>query len=344
MEPPEPSGAQRLPISHLKEWEQQAFGMFLTYGMSTFDGDEFSPGEAPSGHYHPTHLDVDQWIGLARDTGMRYAVLTAKHVSGHCLWPSSQTEYHVGNSGDRTDVVGAFVNACRERGVRPGLYYCLWDNHHRFGSVTPTDVLRWQRSGNPNIPATGDPFEVLGQAFTTPEANDFFLRQVNELLTGYGDLFEVWIDIPGVAGRPFREQLYKEISRRQPGACIMMNNGFGNGSRYPVDYAWPADLMSMERAVPDSRHPFNPWREIEGKSYYLPGECCDTMGREWFGWDHDQPRSDAELLGMYLTTRARGANLLLNAAPDQTGRIPERFAQSLLRLRANLDRLDLPES
>ena len=71
--------------------------------------------------------------------GMKYAVLTAKHVAGHCLWPSRHTPYTVANSTDRTDVCLKFVDACRKKGVLPGFYYCSWDNHNRFGSRTPSD-------------------------------------------------------------------------------------------------------------------------------------------------------------------------------------------------------------
>jgi alpha-L-fucosidase len=71
---------------------------------------------------------------------MKYAVLTTKHVAGHCLWPTKLNDYHVGTSGNKTDVVEAFVNACEKRGVLPGFYYCSWDNHNRFGSRTYSDM------------------------------------------------------------------------------------------------------------------------------------------------------------------------------------------------------------
>ena len=117
-------GAQRLSIEKLKEWESLEYGMFIHFGMSTFDGEELSPGDKPSRLYNPTHLDVDQWIRAARDAGMKYAVLTTKHVSGHCLWPTIYTDYNVSTSDNKTDVVGAFVNACHKYGILPGFYYC----------------------------------------------------------------------------------------------------------------------------------------------------------------------------------------------------------------------------
>ena len=104
----------------LRRWESLGYGMFIHFGMSTFVGQELPDGTQPSAVYAPTNLDVDQWISVARDAGMKYAVLTAKHVSGHCLWPSANTDYHVGTSGNKTDVVDAFIKACETRGLMAG--------------------------------------------------------------------------------------------------------------------------------------------------------------------------------------------------------------------------------
>ncbi|MFY8216799.1 MAG: alpha-L-fucosidase [Chthoniobacterales bacterium] len=195
--------------------------------------------------------------------------------------------------------------------------------------------MRWKHVQLGVTDNGSNPVDVLARAFTTDEANQFFLNQMMELLTTYGEIFEVWMDIPGVVGRAFRQRLYWEIARLQPAAYIMMNNGFGDGTGYPVEYAWPADLMAIERWLPNGTAPFNPWREIEGKKVYLPGEVCDPIGREWFFKEEDHPRCDRELLGMYLTCRARNTNLLLNVPPDRTGRLPDNYVQSLLRLRKN---------
>ena len=106
--------------------------------MRSYTGSELPDGTHPSTLYAPDKLDVDQWVCVARDAGMKYAVLTTKHVAGHCLWPTKHNDYHVGTSGNKTDVVEAFVKACEKRGVLPGFYYCSWDNHNTFGSLTPS--------------------------------------------------------------------------------------------------------------------------------------------------------------------------------------------------------------
>ena len=318
------TGNQRLSVQALEAWENLGFGMFIHFGLSTFVSQELPSGQDPSTTYAPDRLDVDQWIQVARDTGMRYAVLTSKHVSGHCLWQSSLTDYHVGTSGNTTDVVEQFVEACRRHGLMPGFYYCSWDNHHRFGSRTWSDLL------------PGEPFT---RQFTTRQYEDFQWGQLEELLTRYGPIGEVWIDIPMALSRDYRNRLYAHLASMQPDAVIVMNNGIGDGSPETQSvYAWPTDVVTIERYLPDSRRGHAKWRQVEGAEYYLPGEVCDPVGHEWFYVEGDTPRSDAELLGMYLTTRGRGANLLLDVGPDTHGLLPEKTVAALERLRKGIDR------
>jgi alpha-L-fucosidase len=312
------TGSQRLSIEKLKQWESLGYGMFIHFGMSTFDGDELSRGDKPASFYKPDKLDVDQWIGVARDAGMKYAVLTTKHVSGFCLWPSRHTRYHVGDSGNHTDVVADFVKACESKGVLPGFYYCSWDNHHLMGSLTPS-MTGWK------------------EAYTTAAYRDFQWKQLDELASQYGKISEWWIDIPGVLPRDYRNDLYHFLAEKHPESLVVMNHGIGDGSTYNVAYAWPSDLINIERFLPNSATHHVKWREIEGKKYYLPGEVCDPIGKEWFFKEGDRPRSDEELLGMYLVARSRGTNLLLDVPPDKSGLIPQTSIRSLLQLRKNLD-------
>jgi len=182
---PAATGSQRLSLAQLRKWEALQYGMFIHFGMSTYVQNELPDGKAPATTYAPDQLDVDQWVSVARDAGMKYAVLTTKHVAGHCLWPSRLTDYTVANSADTTDVVEAFVTACREKGLLPGFYYCSWDNHNRFGSKTPSD---------PDNDGSG----------TTSSYQTFQTAQLTELLTQYGPFAETWIDIHGILGRGYR--------------------------------------------------------------------------------------------------------------------------------------------
>ena len=311
-------GNQRLSLDQLRKWESLGYGMFIHFGMSTFDLDELSQGDKPSTYYAPDELDVDQWIRVAKEAGMKYAVLTTKHVSGHCLWPTKFTDYHVGTSSNTTDVVGEFVKACKKYDIMPGFYYCSWDNHHLFGSVTPSNT------------------KLHEKAFTTEEYLQFQSQQLEELLTQYGSIGEVWIDIPGVLSNEYRHKLYKQIAELQPDAIIMMNHGIGDGSTFNVDYAWPSDLIAIERFLPNSHHGHQPWREIAGEKYYMPGEVCEPIGREWFYVEEDKLRSDGELLGMYLVSRSRGTNLLLDVGPNKHGKLPHHVVDALMRLKANI--------
>jgi alpha-L-fucosidase len=328
-------GDQRLSLTALQRWEALQFGMFLHFGMSTFEGKELPDGKTPSSRYAPSKLDVDQWVCVARDAGMKYAVLTTKHVSGHCLWPSRHTDYHVGTSGNKTDVVEAFVKACEKRGILPGLYYCSWDNHHRFGSYTPSDYI----ASRPNEPMI-ECVSLVREVYTTAAYQDFQMAQMEELLTQYGKIAEIWIDIPGVLPRGFRNDLYRKMAEWQQDAVIMMNHGIsGDASKFKTYYAWPTDLISIERSFPNSHTGHQKWREIEGKNYYMPGEVCETLGKEWFYTATDQARSDEELLGTYLLAKARSSNLLLDVGPDRHGLIPQWSIKALMQLRKNLSKV-----
>lgn len=311
-------GKQRIPLEKLKKWEALEYGMFIHYGMSTFTGMELDTGKAPASTYNPTNLDVDQWIQVARDAGMKYAVLITKHVAGHCLWPTKHNNYHVGNSGNKTDVVEAFVKACQKYDILPGVYYCSWDNHNLFGSKTASMM-------------------GFNKMFTTQKYRDFQLAQVEEILTQYGKIMEVWIDIPGALGAEGRQVQYDQIVSLQPEAIIMLNNGMGNGENLKYNYSWPTDLMAIERYLPNSQDGYNPWFEIpvsttENQSHYIPGEVCDPIGYEWFWKKEDKLRSVNELIGMRLISQTRGTNLLLNVPPDQTGQIPKATVETLMKL------------
>jgi alpha-L-fucosidase len=321
-------GNQRLTLAQLREWEKLQYGMFIHFGMSTYVAKELPDGTAPASVYAPDKLDVDQWVSVARDAGMKYAVLTAKHVAGHCLWPSKHTDYTVERSSDTTDVVEAFVQSCERRGVKPGLYYCSWDNHNRFGSRTPSDGT-W--NGMNSFPK--GPVEEL-PPFTTSLYHHFQTAQLTELLDNYGPLFEIWIDIPGVLGRGYRTYLYNYLGQRQSDIVIMMNSGFGDGTAYNIDYAWPSDLIAIERdRPPEAGH--QAWRTIENRDYYVPAEHCDPIGKAWFFVSDDLPREDAALLEQYESTIARHTNLLLNVPPDKHGLIPKQHVEALMRLRKN---------
>jgi alpha-L-fucosidase len=309
--------------ARLAEWEGLRFGMFVHFGMSTFTGREFGDISARADAYAPTALDVDQWIRVAAAGGMTYAVLTTKHCYGHALWDSDLTDYDVASGPEKTDVVRAFVDACRAHGLKPGFYYLLgWDK-----------VNQWAR---------------------TPRDYEAFCRgQIEELLTRYGPIAEIWLDIPwdmGPATDKVLARLYGRIKSLQPDCLVLLNQGFVDGSTVramkptychrefdlPPVPLWPKDLINGE-VTPPPPGGHVPLISVSGRTYYLPMETCDTLAHHWFWEPGDALKSIRTLARTYRDTVSRGANLLLDLAPDKTGRIPEATAARLRDLRAALD-------
>jgi alpha-L-fucosidase len=301
-----PEGAQRLSLSQLQAWEALGYGMFIHFGMGTYFGAEWWKGDAPASTYNPDKLDVDQWVQIARDAGMKYVVLTAKHASGFCLWPTQHTDYNITKSGNKTDVVKAFLLACERRGVRPCLYYGSRDHHNG-----PPRGCRMPEPGVPNE-----------STYTTSLYQDFVTAQIDELLTEYGPLMEFWLDRPVLLGHGYRTYIYNRIASIQPHSVIMLNHG------------WPSDLLSFEVAMPPASGLMK-WEDVEGRCYYVPGELCIPIGKKWFYVEADPPRPDQELLNLYVQARKRGANLLLNVPPNEHGLISDEFQKALMRLRQN---------
>lgn len=292
----------------LKAWEDLKYGMFIHYGMSTFDQSEINDGKSKPEVYNPTNLDVRQWIHTAKLAGMKYAVLTAKHTAGFCLWPSG--DYDVTESPVKTDVVKAFMAACKAEGIRPGIYYCIMDGH-REGGVTWDAMVK------------DDYFELVKKHLT-------------QLHTRYPGIFEQWLDIPGKLTPAQRTELYQLVHKLSPHCLVLMNQSIWTkpGTAMPPG-AWPTDLAVGERNPPPGVHNKN--MTFEGKAYYLPLEVCDCLEENWFWVKGDSPRSLKKLSGIWQSTVGRGANLLLDVPPDMTGRIPESSVKRLLELKKWID-------
>jgi alpha-L-fucosidase len=309
------------PTPVLRNWENLKYGMFIHFGLSTFVGDQFGRSPAESTAYAPTDLDVDQWARTAKAAGMKYMVLTVKHHYGHALWPSAYSDFTVATSANKTDAVKQFVEACRKHGLKPGFYYSLgWDRQH------------------------------MKNRKMTPEVYEKFVHdQMKELLTHYGPITELWFDIPWDMGPDMSgalARLYAYCKSLQPDCLILHNQGFVDGSfvekREPTYYGkslslkpvaiWPKDLNNGEKTLPPaSGH--NPRITFEGKKYYLPDEVCDTIGEErWFWGPRDDIRPARQMFELYRRTVGRNANLLLNAWPDKTGRIPPETVKRFLEI------------
>jgi alpha-L-fucosidase len=283
--------------------------------MNTFTGNDYETGSAPVSTYNPTHLDVRQWIRVARDLGARYAVLTAKHMSGFCLWDSKNYDYDVAASGNKTDVVAAFVAACHEYGLRPGFYYCILDPHNE-------GKFDW------NAPI-GDKYYAL------------IKQQLTELHSRYRNTFYQLLDITWKISAQQRWELYRLIKGYSPNCIIVMNQAYyqskRNQGRICEPASWPTDVINGEDCLPPAGG-HDPHVIFEGKQYYMPFESWIPTGppfkplppmRSWF-WRPGFEMQPAEVIAeAYRECMDRNANLMLNLSPDTTGQLPEQSVATL---------------
>ena len=312
----------------IDEWQSLKYGMFLHFGMATFTGrpDENAMENAaePSKTYAPKDLDVDQWIRVARDAGMKYAVLTAKHSSGHCLWDSKVTfrgkefDHDVATSGNPTDVVAAYVKACKKYKIMPGLYWCLLD--FRNNSFDP--ARQWFADKLP------DDYYQLAQ------------DQLTELIKNYPEVGYYWLDIPRAASADQRRFLYDMIKRLRPNTIVLFNHGLvpphGPLTIEKCQAAWPTDVLNTER-YPCSPGQFTAEQTWQDKPYKIGYEHCDCISKHWFWFKDDMPRPVYELSRLYRDVIAGGGNLLLNVPPDLDGRIPDYSVKALMQLKQAID-------
>jgi alpha-L-fucosidase len=328
-EPGQDPGARKLPGRELMdEWQSLKYGMFLHFGMATFTGraDEnaMENSAEPSKTYAPKTLDVDQWIRVARDAGMKYAVLTAKHSAGHCLWDSKvlfrgkEFDHDVATSGNRTDVVAEYVKACKKHKITPGLYWCLLD--FRNNSFNP--ARQWFADKLPE------------------DYYQFAQDQLAELIKNYPEVSYYWLDIPRAASAEQSSFLYDMIKRLRPRTVVLFNHGLvppqGSLTIGTSQAAWPTDVLNTER-YPCSPGQFTAEQTWQDRSYKVGYEHCDCLAKHWFWCEGDMPRPIYELSRVYRDVIAGGGNLLLDVAPDREGRIPDSSVKALMQLKQAID-------
>jgi alpha-L-fucosidase len=299
----------------LREFERLQFGVSFHFSMNTFTGNDYDTGAAPASTYNPTELDVRQWIRVARDLGAAYAVLTAKHMCGFCLWDSADYDYDVAASGNTTDVVEAFVAACREYGVRPGFYYCILDprNEGKFDWDSP-------------VP---DAYYAL------------IKRQLTELHSRYPNTFYQLLDITWKLSAEQRWELYRLIKSYSPNGIVVMNQAFyqsrRNEGRICEPASWPTDVINAEDTLPSGKK-HNPNVKFQDTKYYLPMEAWIPTGplyppmppmHSWFWRAGFMMQPVETIVDAYSACRKRHANLLLNLSPDTRGKLPDDMVETL---------------
>ncbi|CAM3280376.1 alpha-L-fucosidase [Paenibacillus lupini] len=281
-----------------QDWE---FGLFLHFGLRTFyEGyADFDERKMTPADFNPVQLDCEQWIRTAKEAGMEYAVLTAKHHDGFSNWPSKYSRFTVEASpwkDGKGDVVREYVDACRKYDVKVGLYYSPFDGSTDFYSQD-------------------------AQAY-----DDYFVNQITELLSDYGDIDILWFDGCGSENHEYDwPRIIGTIRRLQP-SILIFNMG-------DPDFRWIGNE--------DGIAPIPCWNTVEtadfsiytekkeqfGKRLWLPAECDVQMrqnGSTWFYSDNDEHmvKSVDELMGLYYLSIGRGTNLLLNIGPNREGLLP----------------------
>ena len=235
--------AEITPSPRQLAWQELEFYAFIHFGMNTFTDREWGDGSEDPSWFNPEGLDARQWTEAVKSAGMKGLILTCKHHDGFCLWPSRYTDHSVKASPwrqGRGDVVQEAAQACREAGLRFGVYLSPWDRHEpSYG--------------------TGKPYD------------DFFVHQLTELATGYGEIFCFWFDGAcgeGKNGRKQRydwERYYQVIRRYQPGAVISVCGPdvrwCGNEAGHCRRSEWsvvPAELRDTERIASLSQREDDP--------------------------------------------------------------------------------------
>ena len=322
--------ASRLvPTAQQLEWQQMEFTAFLHFGMNTFTGNEWGHGTDSPALFNPSELDCEQWVKALKDGGFKMALITAKHHDGFCLWQTETTEYSVKNSpwkDGKGDVVRELRDACEKYGMKFGVYLSPWDR---------------------NAPSYGD----------SPAYNKFFIAQLTELLTNYGEVHEVWLDGACAEGPNGKKQEYDwtvilaKIRELQPKAVTAImgddvrwvgnEGGLGRETEWSATVIPPGsythkkaakEALGLEEMSKDLGS-----RELVAKAqevYWYPSEVDVSIRPGWFyhAEQDGQVRSLANLVNIYYCSVGCNSVLLLNIPPDRRGLIHEIDVQRIKEL------------
>jgi alpha-L-fucosidase len=323
VEPPKPFGP--VPSERQLAWHEMEYYMFVHLTVNTFTDKEWGYGDEKESVFNPSGLDCRQWAKVAKDAGMKGIIITAKHHDGFCLWPSKFTEHSVKNSiwkNRKGDVLKDLSKACDEFGLKLGVYLSPWDRNSAI--------------------------------YGTPLYLDYYRNQLRELLTSYGNIFEVWFD--GANGgdgfyggaretRKIDNKTYYDwpnthsIVRELQPSAVMFSDA-GPDIRWVGNESGKGSLTNWCLLKKDEMYPGGDFAKILGEghedgNFWVPAEVDVSIRPGWFYHDTQDSlvRSPENLMGLYYSSVGRNSNLLLNVPPDRRGLLHENDVKSLLAFR-----------
>ncbi|WP_288854059.1 alpha-L-fucosidase [uncultured Bacteroides sp.] len=313
--------ASRLvPSKQQLDWQQMELTAFLHFGINTFTGREWGEGKEDPSLFNPTSLDCEQWVKSLKESGFKMAIITAKHHDGFCLWPTKTTQYSVTSSPwkeGKGDVVRELRNACKKYGLKFGVYLSPWDR-------------------NAKCYGQGDIY------------NQFFIKQLTELLTNYGEVHEVWFDGANGEGPNGKKQIYdwaaieKTIRSLQPKAVTAImgddvrwvgnEKGIGRETEWSATVLTPGIYTHSEQRNKEIGI-FNRSKDLGGREvlaraselYWYPSEVDVSIRPGWFyhADQNEQIKPLSHLVDIYFKSVGYNSVLLLNIPPDKRGLIHE---------------------
>ncbi len=248
----------------VEAWKDLRFGMFIHWGPVSLTEQELGwsrDHQIPAVDYdrlpqrfNPTKFDARSWMALAKQAGIRYVVPVAKHHDGFCMWPSRFTDYSIANTPFKRDIIGELAQACRQEGLRFGVYYSMPDWHH------------------PDFPWTGKNGQGLKDRYNWEAYEQYNLNQTRELIERYGPILSLWNDKPDqYLGRG--AATIRMARALQPD--ILINNRTGNNGDFRTPEQKVGDFDNghpWESCMTLSAH--NQWSWGGVKDGVKPVETC----------------------------------------------------------------------
>ena len=313
-----------IPNKYQSDWQELEYYAFIHFNMNTFTNKEWGYGDEKPSQFNPTELDTRQWARVVKEAGMKGIIITAKHHDGFCLWPSKFTEHSVKNSPwkmGKGDLIRELSQACKEYGLKFGVYLSPWDRNH--------------------------------PSYGKSEYITYFRNQLRELLTEYGEIFEVWFD--GANGgdgfyggsneeRRVDKKMYYDwpktielVRSLQPQAVIFSDAGpdirwVGNEKGYANETTWsPIYRDSVFAGMPDFQR-FASGQE--NGTHWVPTETDVSIRPGWYYHPEqdDQVKSLSKLVDIYYNSVGLNSSLLLNLPVDNRGLIHENEVKNLKAL------------